>query len=195
MGRQGEKKETYRGPSYPDGSEGGSMVWGWGGRLHSLPPRGNRGGPNTWDVQGPTCDRAQDRRSQVPRADRVKWGRRQGGRGQRGKGEGSSRGSVIVVVVTAVVGGTAIVGNEGVEGAANHLGDGGRSYGGPKREGRVIVQRGKDGKRGSEGERLGVKRTGKRGGGGERSGEIGEGGKLGKGPIRVVVPSVRILTC
>ena len=72
--RKGEKRETYRGASYPDGSEGDSMMRGWGGRLHSLSPRGNRGGPNTWGFQGPTCDQAQDRRSQAPGTDHVEWG-------------------------------------------------------------------------------------------------------------------------
>jgi hypothetical protein len=66
---------------------------------------------------------------------RTTWngGGRKGGRGRLGKGEGNSRGGASVVRVAA------IVGNEGVEGAANHLGGGGRSYGGPQREGRVIM--------------------------------------------------------
>ena len=70
-GEEGEKRETYRGPSHPYvGSEGGSMVRGWGGSLHSLQPRGNRGGSNTWGLsaQDHVSAQTQARRAQALRS-------------------------------------------------------------------------------------------------------------------------------
>ena len=113
------------------------------------------------------------------------------GRGVRwcGGGEGSGRRFVVVVgfdVVAFEV--VAVGGNEGVKNAANNLWDGRRSYGGPKGEGRLIMQRGENGKRGSEGKRLGVNRAGERRRERKRGGKIGEGGKSGEGPIRIMFP-------
>jgi hypothetical protein len=85
-------------------------------------------------------------------------GGRKGGRGQRGRRKSKRRRgasivggavvvAIVVVVVAIVVVVVAVVAvvvavDKGAEGAANNLGDRGRSYGGPQREGRVIVQGG-----------------------------------------------------
>ena len=47
-------------------------------------------------------------------------------------------GVVVATVVTVVVA-YVVAADKGAEGAANYLGDRGRSYGGPKREGGVVV--------------------------------------------------------
>ena len=72
-------------------------------------------------------------------------------------------GAVEVVVVVGGVELVAVVGYKGGEGAANTLWDGGRSYGGPKREGRLVMKRGEHWKRRSEGKRLGVNGARERG--------------------------------
>ncbi len=66
--------------------------------------------------------------------ERTTWngGGRKGGRGRQ-------IARVVVAVVVAVVAAVVVVADKGAEGAANNLGDRGWSYGGPKREGRVIV--------------------------------------------------------
>ncbi len=92
------------------------------------------------------------------------------GRGVRwcGGGEGSDRRFVVVVGFDIVAFEVVAVGNEGVKNAANNLWDGRRSYGGPKGEGRLIMQRGENGKRGSEGRDW-------------ESTELGKGGGRGRG--------------
>ncbi len=75
-------------------------------------------------------------------------GGRKGGRGRQGRGKSKRRrgagivgGAVVVATVVVVV--TFVVAvDKGVESTANNLWDRGRSYGGPQREGRVIVQGG-----------------------------------------------------
>jgi hypothetical protein len=74
---------------------------------------------------------------------------RKGGRGQRGRRKSKRRrgasivgGAVVVAIVVVVVVAFVVAVDKGAEGAANNLGDRGRSYGGPQREGRVIVQGG-----------------------------------------------------
>ena len=104
------------------------------------------------------------------------------GRGVRWCGGEEGSDQRFVVVVAFDVGAlevVAVVGNEGVKNAANNLWDGRRSYGGPKGEGRLVMQRRENGKRGSEGKRLGVNRAG------ERRRERKRGGKLGKEESRV----------
>ncbi len=52
------------------------MVRGWGRSLHSLPPRGNRGGSNTWGLsaQDHVFAQTQARRAQAPALGHVEWG-------------------------------------------------------------------------------------------------------------------------
>ena len=74
-------------------------------------------------------------------------GGRKGGRGRQGRGKSKRRRGAgvvtgAVVVATIVVVAFVVAVDKGGEGAANNLGDRGRSYGGPQREGRVIVQGG-----------------------------------------------------
>ena len=72
---------------------------------------------------------------------------KKGGRGRQGRGKSKRRrgagiGTGAVVVATIIVVAFVVAIDQGGEGAANNLGDRGRSYGGPQREGRVIVQGG-----------------------------------------------------
>ncbi len=73
---------------------------------------------------------------------------RKGGRGRQGRGKSKRRrgagivGGAVVVATVVVVVAFVVAVDKGAEGAANSLGDRGRSYGGPQREGRVIVQGG-----------------------------------------------------
>jgi hypothetical protein len=85
-----------------------------------------------------------------------------GRRGFDGAGVGRAAAGVIVVAVGVVVVAVevvVVVGNEGVKSAANNLWDEGRSYGGPKGEGRLVMQRGENGKRGSEGGETGSQQS------------------------------------
>jgi hypothetical protein len=71
-------------------------------------------------------------------------GGRVSGRGVRwcGGEEGSDQRCVVVVGTVVGVVASVVAVDKSAEGAANNLGDRGRSYGGPQREGRVIVQGG-----------------------------------------------------
>ena len=100
---------------------------------------GSRVRPNPGPaVPGPwTGPRGMGVGEKVGEADRDGGRAKGGGAPALSEGPSTSPHTVVVVVVAVVV---AV--DKGAEGAANNLGDRGRSYGGPQREGRVIVQGG-----------------------------------------------------